>query len=75
MLDQLKSGLDVLGVLDAMTKWPRILEPFFVGGKQGLLTAGMHEYYNSSMFCHMYSTITSASCRHDQEHSQGSPFL
>ena len=75
VLDQLKSGLDVLGVMDAMIQWPRILEPFFVGGKQGPLTAGMHVYYNSAMLCPTLTTITYTSCRHDQEHPQSSPPL
>ena len=39
VLDQLKSGLCVLGVLDAMMKYSSILKPFFVCGKQPLLTA------------------------------------
>ena len=34
VLDQLRSGLSVLGVLSAMSKYPHILEPFFVCGKQ-----------------------------------------
>lgn len=40
VLDQLKSGLSALGVLDAMSKYPTILEPYFVAGKQTPLTAG-----------------------------------
>ena len=38
-LDQLKSGLAALGVLDAMSQYPTILEPSFVAGKQTPLTA------------------------------------
>ena len=40
VLDQLKSGLATLGVLNAMTKYPQVLEPFFVAGLQPSLTAG-----------------------------------
>ena len=75
VLDQLKSGLDVPGVMDAMIQLPRILEPFFVGGKQGPLTAGMRVYCNSAMLCPTLTTVTYTSCRHDQEHPQGSHFL
>ena len=41
VMDQLKAGLTILGVLDAMAKWPKIMEPFFVGAKQRPLTAGI----------------------------------
>ena len=40
VLDQLRSGLSALGVSDAMSKYPTILEPYFVAGKQPPLTAG-----------------------------------
>ena len=40
VLDQLKSGLATLGVLNAMTKYSQVLEPFFVAGLQPSLTAG-----------------------------------
>ena len=40
ILDQLKLGLSALGVLDALSKYPTILEPYFVAGKQPPLTAG-----------------------------------
>ena len=39
-LDQLRLGLSALGVLDVMSKYPAILEPYFVAGKQPPLTAG-----------------------------------
>lgn len=39
-LDQLRSGLSTLGVLDVMCKHPTALEPYFVAGKQPPLTAG-----------------------------------
>ena len=44
VLDQLKTGLAVLGVLDAMSKYSNILEPFFVCGKAAPLTAGKSAY-------------------------------
>ena len=37
-LDQLKLGLTALGVLDAMSRYSTILEPYFVVGKQMALT-------------------------------------
>ena len=40
VLDQLKSGLSCLGVLDAITTNPSVFESFFVGGKNAPLTAG-----------------------------------
>lgn len=58
VLDQLKSGMSALGVLDALEKYPHFLKPFFVHGAQAPLTAGkvttlcyieqysMHGYYN-----------------------------
>ena len=46
VLDQLKEGLSVLGVEDALKRYPSILEPFFVGGKQEPLTAGMSLHNN-----------------------------
>lgn len=48
VFDQLRSGLEVLGVSDAMRKYPDILEPFFVGGKRPPLTAGMSAVNQSS---------------------------
>ncbi|XP_062519772.1 uncharacterized protein LOC134194818 isoform X3 [Corticium candelabrum] len=39
VLDQLKSGLATLGLLDAMSKHPQILEPLFVFGNRVALTA------------------------------------
>ena len=38
VLDQLAEGLSVLGVLDAMKRYPKLMEPLFVGGKQKPLT-------------------------------------
>ena len=46
VLDQLQSGLSTLGALDAMKKYPRVLEPFFVHSKKPPLTAGMHNINN-----------------------------
>ena len=43
VLDQMKSGLNVLGVAQAMSKYQDILQPFFVCGKQAPLTAGLCE--------------------------------
>ena len=40
VLDQLKGGLCILGVADAMLKYSSLLAPFFVAGKQTPLTAG-----------------------------------
>ena len=40
VLDQLKSGLSTLGILDAMCKHPNAFEPYFVAEKQKKLTAG-----------------------------------
>ena len=34
VLDQLKSGLCVMGVADAMATYPEVMEAFFVAGKQ-----------------------------------------
>lgn len=39
-LDQLKSGLSVLGVADAMSEYSELLKPFFTGVEQTPLTAG-----------------------------------
>ena len=41
-LDQLKSGLSCLGVLNAMCQNPAVMEPFFVAGKRQKLNAGMN---------------------------------
>ncbi len=41
VLDQLKAGLSTLGVLDAMAKYPTLLEAFFISGQQPPLTAGI----------------------------------
>ena len=40
VLDQLAEGLSVLGVLDVMKHYPKLMGPLFVGGKQKPLTAG-----------------------------------
>ena len=40
VLDQLAEGLSVLGVLQAIKQYPKMMEPLFVGGKQKTLTAG-----------------------------------
>ena len=40
VLDQLAEGLSVLGVLDAVRCYPKLMEPLFIGGKQKPLTAG-----------------------------------
>lgn len=40
VLDQLKSGLSSLGVLDAIVKHPKLLESYFIAGKNSPLTAG-----------------------------------
>ena len=40
-LDQLKTGLSTLGVLEAMSKNQNIMEPYFVSGKRPKLTAGI----------------------------------
>ena len=40
VLDQLAEGLSVLGVLEAVKLYPKIMEPLFVRGKQKPLTAG-----------------------------------
>ena len=45
VLDQLKSGLATLGLLDAMSKHPQILEPLFVFGNRVALTAGKCTFY------------------------------
>ena len=38
-LDQLRSGLSAPGVFIVMSKYPAILEPYFVAGKKPPLTA------------------------------------
>lgn len=43
VLDQLKSGLSTLGVLDAMASCSDVIEPFLVYGKQPTLTAGIFQ--------------------------------
>ena len=40
VLDQLAEGLSVLGILEAMKVYPKLMEPLFVRGKQKPLTAG-----------------------------------
>lgn len=45
VIDQLKSGLSSLGVLDAIIKHPHLLESYFVAGKKVPLTAGMYSVY------------------------------
>lgn len=40
VLDQLKSGLCVMGVADAMATHPELMETFFVAGKQAPLSGG-----------------------------------
>jgi len=40
VLDQLKSGLCVMGVADAMATYPEVMEAFFVAGKQAPLSGG-----------------------------------
>ena len=42
VIDQLKSGLSCLGVLDAIVKHPHLLAPYFIAGKTAPLTAGMY---------------------------------
>ena len=42
VLDQLKSGLNILGVYDAMHSHSDIIESFFVCGKQPPLTGGRY---------------------------------
>lgn len=43
VLDQLKSDLSTLGVLDAMASCSDVIEPFLVYGKQPPLTAGIFQ--------------------------------
>ena len=42
VIDQLKNGLSCLGVLDAIVKYPHLLEPYFVAGKTAPLTTGTY---------------------------------
>ena len=42
VIDQLKSGLECLGILDAINKHPHLLESFFVADKSVPLTAGTY---------------------------------
>lgn len=39
-IEQLKQGLAVLGVLEALNRYPNLLEEYFVFGDQSTLTAG-----------------------------------
>lgn len=40
VLDQLKSGLCIMGVADAMITYPDLLQAFFVAGKEVPITGG-----------------------------------
>ena len=42
VMNQLKTDLAELDVLDAMTRFPNLFEPFFICDKQGPLTAGVY---------------------------------
>jgi len=42
VIDQLKSGLSSLGILNAIIEHPHLLESYFVAGKNDPLTAGMY---------------------------------
>ncbi len=41
LLDQLKADLSTLVVLDAMAKYPTLIEPLFISGQHPPLTAGI----------------------------------
>ena len=59
-LDQIKSGLTALGVLDAMFKYPIIFGAFFVAGKQPPLLAG--STFFSTGACDMLIQHYSVTC-------------
>ena len=48
-MDQLKNGLSELGVGEAMNKYPDLLEQLFLAAKSTPLTAGIYNYYISSV--------------------------
>lgn len=43
-LDQLKLGLNCLGVGKAMEQFPKLMGPLFLDGETECLTAGVHVY-------------------------------
>ena len=47
VLDQIKEGLKILGVGEAMCKYPDLLKPFFVAGLKPPLTTGTHQGMSS----------------------------
>ena len=51
-LDQLKSGLTAIGVSEAISQHPTILEPYFVAGKQPPLTAGSAFFSAHAIYAH-----------------------
>lgn len=59
VMNQLKTGLAELDVLDAMTRFPNLLEPFFVCDKQGPLTAGVYliNKFNAMVYARMILII------------------
>ena len=77
VLDQLKSGLDTLGVLNAMMKYPQILEPFFVSGLQAPFTAGKSKFHSTVLHvrCEYEFPLITLKCRHDQEFVWHYPLL
>ena len=54
-LDQLKRGLNVLGVIDEMSESPDILLDFFTAVNSVRLTAGWYFTYTNNFHVHVFS--------------------
>ena len=67
VLDQLKEGLSILAVGEAMCNYPNLMEPLFVTGVRPPLTAGWLGHTCLTFLIHFY--------RHNEIIDRAHPFL